>query len=455
MWRSKIFWRMFSLYSLLCITAVGLFGWMLVRRMETRLLDGIRTLLETKAVLIEEIVSRQDAKELQSIALRLGQETRSRITLIAEAGAVLADSDERPEIMDNHLERFEVQQALAQGTGMTTRYSNTVHQTMMYVARRTEGGPVRFVRVALPLGNVEAEIRWLHGAVWTAAVVALALALLLSLLITRRITAPLLELADAARALASGQYGKKALVAAPDEIGKLAQSFNDMSQACADHIAQMERDRERLRAVFRSMVEGVLVLDAEAAIQFMNEAAEGLLGVPLDRARGRKIWNVFRHPQLMGAVEKTQVDAKPNQCEIDWPGRGRKVLPVPSAPLPGEALHCAVLGLHDVSHLRKLESVRREFVANVSHELKTPLAAIQAGVETLLDGALQDPKHNVRFLERIRENAERLHRLVQDLLSLGRIEAGQAALEIMPLALEVGVQACLSRHGERAKSQGL
>jgi two-component system, OmpR family, phosphate regulon sensor histidine kinase PhoR len=115
----------------------------------------------------------------------------------------------------------------------------------------------------------------------------------------------------------------------------------------------------------------------------------------------------------------------------------------------------SVLVIHDITPLRKLERIRQDFVANVSHELKTPLAAIHAGAETLLDGALQDPEHNVRFLERIRENAERLHRLVQDLLSLGRIEAGQAVLEIKPLALEVGVEACLSRHGERAKSKGL
>ena len=455
MWRSKIFWRMFGLYSLLWAAALALFGWLLIRRMETRLFDGMRALSETKAVLIQELVARQTPEDLQETMVRLGRQTQARLTLIAGDGTVLADSDERPQLMDNHRERIEVQQAAAGGVGVATRYSSTMRQSMMYVARRTDTGPVRFVRVALPLGAVEAEIRWLHGVVWTAATVTLGLALILSLFITRRITAPLVELADAAHSVARGSYGQKVLILSQDEIGTLAHSFNEMSQACADHITQMDHDREQLRAVFRSMVEGVLVLDADATVQFINEAASGLLGAPMEAVRGRKVWQAFRHRQLGEAVAKILASAEPHQAEIEWSGPERKVLAVHCAPLAGETRRGAVLVLHDITALRKLEHVRQEFVANVSHELKTPLAAIQAMVETLLDGALQDPEHNVRFLERIRENADRLHRLVQDLLSLGRIEAGREALEIQPLAMAAGVEACLSRHGERAKSKGL
>ncbi len=455
MWRSKIFWRMFGVYSVLWAISLALLGWLLLGRMETHLLDGIRERLETKARLIEELVARPGQEELQATMTRLGQETHARITLIAADGAVLADSDEQPQRMDNHLERIEVQRAAGAGIGVSTRYSNTVRQTMMYLARRSDAGPVRFVRVALPLGAVEAEIRWLHGVVWTAATVTLVLAVILSLLIARRITAPLVELADAARSISQGSYGRKVHIAARDEIGTLAQSFNEMSQACAAHIAQMDRDREQLRAIFRSMVEGVLVLDADATIQFINEAASELLGAPMAAVRGRKVWQAFRHRQLGEAVEKILASAEPHQSEIEWSGPDRKVFAVHCAPLPGETLRGAVLVFHDITHLRKLERVRREFVANVSHELKTPLAAIQALVETLLDGALQDPEHNVRFLGRIRENADRLHRLVQDLLSLGRIEAGQEVLEIQPLAVDAGVEACLARHGERARGKGL
>src|SRR5262249_14250337 len=190
-----------------------------------------------------------------------GKETSARITLIRATGEVLADSAEQPEKMENHLDRPEVQQADSSEIGVSTRFSGTVHQPMMYVARRNDLGPVRFIRIALPLDAVHAEIRWLHGVVWTATGLTLIVGLILSMMIARRISAPLVELADAADAIAHGDYGKKVLVSSSGEVGALAASFNAMSEACADHIARMTQDREQLRAIFRSMVEGVLVLD--------------------------------------------------------------------------------------------------------------------------------------------------------------------------------------------------
>jgi two-component system phosphate regulon sensor histidine kinase PhoR len=201
------------------------------------------------------------------------------------------------------------------------------------------------------------------------------------------------------------------------------------------------------------MVEGVLVLDAELTILFANDAADQLLGAALDKAAGKKLWHVVRHRQLNDAVSQVLASDEPYRCELDWPGSERKALSLQGARLPGD--RGAVLVLHDVTHLRKLETVRQDFVANVSHELKTPLAAIQATVETLLDGAIGDPEHNVRFLERIRESADRLHKLVQDLLTLGRIESSQAPLDLEPIALQAAVDACISRHADRARTKDL
>src|SRR5262249_2880067 len=205
------------------------------------------------------------------------------------------------------------------------------------------------------------------------------------------------------------------------EIGELATAFNAMSQACAQHIAQMERDREQLRAILRNMVEGVLVIDADQRVLFLNDAVVRLLHLSLDVAPGRKLWELLRHRQLNAAVEQILAADEPYACELERHGSEEMALALHGVRLPGVPVRGAVLVFHDVTHLRKLERVRQDFVANVSHELKTPLAAIQAVVETLLDGALQDTDHNVQFLERIRENADRLSRLVQDLLTLGRI----------------------------------
>ena len=455
MWRSQIFWRLFGAYCVLLALSLGILGWALVRRIEQRLLAEIRHNLELKTLLVGEIAAQRTPAELQEPVTRLAKETHTRITLIAADGKVLADSDERPEHMDNHGDRPEVQDADKSGLGVTTRYSGTIHLPMMYVARRQESGPVRYVRVALPLDEVAHEIEWLGRGVWTATGITLLAGLALSILMARRLSAPLVELSSAARSIAAGKYGQRVSVSSTDEVGALASSFNEMSQVCADYIAQMDQDRQQLLAIFKSMVEGVLVIDADQTIRFLNAAAGQLLDTSQDAAQGKKIWQLFRHRQLGEAVDKILAVDEPYRCELEWPSADRKVFAVQGARLPGEPLRGAVLVFHDITHVRMLERVRQDFVANVSHELKTPLAAIQATVETLLDGALQDPLHNVRFLERIRENADRLHRLVQDLLTLGRIESGQEIMEIGPIPVHTAIETCISRQADRAKAKGL
>ncbi|MBI3822930.1 MAG: HAMP domain-containing protein [Planctomycetes bacterium] len=453
MWRSRIFWRLFGAYSILLTVTFGLLGWLLIGRMENHILQEIQRGLEVKTILLRDLVNRLGEAELQEQALRVAQETNTRITLIHASGKVLADSGERLDRIENHLDRIEVQQAKTSGIGTSTRYSGTVHQPMMYVARRNDQGPVRYVRIALPLDAVATEIRWLHRVVWTATGITLIIALVVSVVIARRISAPLVTLAAAADAMTRGTGGAKVPVSSADEVGTLAASFNAMSEACAAQMAQMNQDREQLLAIFRSMVEGVLVLDAEQSILFANDAASHLLGAPLQAAIGQKVWQVFRHRQLNEAVDKILASDEPYRCDLEWPGAERRDLALQGARLPGAPHRGAVLVFHDITHLRKLETVRQDFVANVSHELKTPLAAIQATVETLLDGALQDPAHNVQFLERIRENGERLHRLVQDLLTLGRIESSQAPLELEPIPLQAAAEACMSRQADRARAR--
>lgn len=273
--------------------------------------------------------------------------------------------------------------------------------------------------------------------------------LLLSWLSTRLVRTPLLQLASAARGIAAGQYGQRVHFATPDEYGQLARAFNEMSHALEREIAQIDEERQELRAVFRCMVEGVIVLDAYQQVQFLNEAASKLLKLPLLASRGRKLWELVRNRNLVLAAEAVLRSEEPYRCEIEWNSKEERVLAVQGSNLVGPPLRGAVLVLQDISDLRRLERMRQDFVANVSHELKTPLAAIQAGVETLLDGALHDPHHNVRFLERVRENAERLDLLVQDLLTLNRIESGQEQLDIKPVPLRNAVEACLGRHEHR------
>jgi two-component system phosphate regulon sensor histidine kinase PhoR len=455
--RGGFFWRLFGAFGLLLAVALALLGWLIQRRVEAHLLGEIRRNLQVEAQLVQDLCASRPLSTLEQAALlaRLTKVTSARITLISTDGTVLADSAEDASRMDNHLQRPEVQQALGAGTGSATRFSDTLHQNMLYMALRTEREPVAFVRLALPLGVVEEELSWLRGVIWTAAGITLAGALLLSLFLARRTSVPLMELADAARAIAAGAYGRRVTNNARDEVAALTVAFNEMSQACARHIEGMDQERQRLLAVLRSMVEGVLVLDAGQHVEFCNHAACDLLAVPRDGATGRKLWETVRHRELMELVDRIFAQPEPQHDELEVAGTEPRVLTVHGTQLPGDPIRGAVLVLHDITPLRKLERVRQDFVANASHELKTPLAAIQATAETLLDGAHRDPEHAVHFLECIKENAERLHRLVRDLLTLGRVEAGKEQLEIGPVPLLPVVEATLARVEPQAQAKNL
>ena len=291
-------------------------------------------------------------------------------------------------------------------------------------------------------------------AIWLLLLFTIVTALFSSWLAVAPVRAKLRQLASAARSITQGSY-RQVQVGAADEYGELARAFNAMSQTLESRIARLELDREELRAVFRCMVEGVIVLDARQHVQFMNEAASRLLKLPMEAVSGRPLWDLARHRGLVDAAEAVLRAEEPIRREIEWSVRDQRTLALNGSNLTGTPQRGAVLVLQDISDLRKLERMRQEFVTNVSHELKTPLAAIQAGVETLLDGALHDPDHNVKFLERVKENAVRLDNLVHDLLTLNRIESGREHIEINPVELQPVVDLCLNRHEPHALARNV
>jgi two-component system phosphate regulon sensor histidine kinase PhoR len=367
---------------------------------------------------------------------------------------VLADSEEEPHKMDNHAGRPEVQEALAGGLGTATRFSTTVGETMMYVAIRIPGdtGRVAFVRVALPLNNVSRQLSELGRIVWTTAAITAVFAFALTYVLARRITQPLQELTAGAERISEGGFGHKVYPEGTDEVGALAHAFNNMSERLAEQLAQLEADREQLRMILGGMVEGVVALDAEQRILFANERATQLLDLHPGNAAGHKLWEVVRRRPLQELVERALAGPEPQRQELSWNGPAARNLTVHAARLPGQPPRGAVLVMHDTSDLRRLERVRQEFVANVSHELKTPLSVIKACVETLLDGAVDDREHRGPFLSRIADQADRLHALILDLISLARIESGEEVFELKALPLGPVVAACLERHRARAEA---
>jgi two-component system phosphate regulon sensor histidine kinase PhoR len=295
-----------------------------------------------------------------------------------------------------------------------------------------------------------------HGLILVggAAMVALLSSLALGSWLARRLGRPVHDLIGAANKIGDGAGGQHVYAEGLGEIGELVRSFNHMSEQLDARIARLEEDRQQLRTILSSMVEGVVALDASQRILFANERATQLLGLPSPAPVGRRLWEVVRQRPLLDVVQRALDSSEPQREELGWTGSSARSLTVHAARLPGSLPRGAVVVLHDTTELRRLERLRQEFVANVSHELKTPLSVIKACIETLLDGAADDAHDRTHFLEQIAVQSDRLHALILDLLSLARLESGEELFEFQAVPLAELVETCLERHRPRAEAKG-
>jgi two-component system phosphate regulon sensor histidine kinase PhoR len=453
--RLSMFWQTFLAFGSLIVLALGVVGGVVGAWVEQQALLQIEERLKSKAILLQEVVRGRSIDELRSQVESLHKKIDERITLIAADGRVVAESDrDNPEDLDNHGHRPEVVAARGAPFGTATRYSTTVHKNMMYVAVHTpDASPVAFVRVALPVTEVQAQAERLRNSVWASAGGTALVALLLAWLLTRRLVHPLQELTAGAQQIAAGKFGHKVYLDRKAELGQLADAFNHMSSQLADQFTQLDEDRQQLRAVLGSMVEGVIAIDADQNILFANDRAGKMLEFATKTAAGRKLWEVVRQHAVQEMVQTTMRAPGAEPSKLEFTDSAGKSLLLHVAQLPGETARGAVLVFHDTTELRRLERLRQDFVANVSHELKTPLSVITACIETLLEGGVDDVENRGRFLERIQEQTQRLHALILDLLSLARIESGEQLWTLQALAVTELVEACVERHQARAQSK--
>jgi len=286
-----------------------------------------------------------------------------------------------------------------------------------------------------------------------AAVVAVLGSLVLSSRLARRLRRPIRDAIAVADKLADGASGQRIYAEGYGEIVELVRAFNRMSERLDTRIAKLEEDRQQLRTILSGMVEGVVALDAVQRILYANDRATQLLGLPAQAPVGRRLWEVVRQRPLLDVVQRALDSSEPQREELGWTGSSARSLTVHAARLPGSPPRGAVLVLHDTTDLRRLERLRQEFVANVSHELKTPLSIIKVCVETLLDGAAEDAQHRTQFLEQIAGQSDRLHALILDLLSLARIESGEELFDFQAVAVAEVVRECMERHRPRAEAK--
>jgi two-component system phosphate regulon sensor histidine kinase PhoR len=434
-------------------------GVMTMQSLEHRYLTQFGDELATKTKLIaygfhplfHSSSSHPPLSALQETARDLGNRASASVTLVTEDGTVLADSavrDADVPAVENHTSRTEIQQALSTGHGKDIRPSHTTGQRTMYYAVRLrpsqDAAPI-VVRVGLPMTIVDREIAELKQHMFLALGVAFLVALTLSIWLAHNITRPLSEIASAARQLSSGHQTVPIRTTAQDEVGLLATTLNDMANQLHAKIDELSEDRAQLLAVLTSMVEGVMVLDYRGHVLQINPALERMFGISRVEARGHPCAELFRHQQLNDLVTTILRSPAPYEDEIVLPLTGR-CLQIEASPAGGEreSEACIVLVFHDITELRRLEKIRKDFVANVSHELRTPLTSIKGYVEALLDGAKDDPIASAKFLEIILKQSDRLNLIIEDLLELSKIESGRVSLKEEPLELRSVVDRTLS-----------
>jgi len=385
----------------------------------------------------------------------------ARVTIIGPNGRVLGDSDHASATMDNHRGRLEVQQADLSGSGMAIRRSDTLHADMLYVAKKIErnGMSLGFVRLSVTLQDVDAAINRLRIKIIGAVTIVVALTGLFLLWQVERIRRLTVQLRDFAAALTRGDLSRRLFLHGSGEFEEIAEGLNAMSLSIETEVRSLRDEKAKFETALLGISDGVLLLGQDGRVELANRAFLDLFNIA-GEITDRPFLEVVRNHELADLVQEAHVHHRSASGQIDIASPKRLSLLATALPIIQESMRDdryrgTVVALHDITQLKKLEQVRKDFVANVSHELKTPITAIQGFAETLLAGALDDRDHARTFLETIRSNSERINRLVDDLMTLSKIELGVIAVEKSDVSVDDVADAVLVLFRDRAAKKGL
>ncbi len=383
--------------------------------------------------------------------------SNARVTVIAFDGQVLADSQSDPRTMENHASRPEIRDAFAKGDGQSIRHSVTINRNLLYFAVRlsSAGAPPVVLRFALPLQTVDQVIWEFRRRLWLASLVVLLVTGTASLLISRSFSDRVERLTKFSLRVAEGDFRPLEADRTGDALETLAISLNETAARLDRTIRTLTEERNLSSAILGSMVEGVAVVNASERLLFANRGFAEILGLDVPPQSGSALVEVVRQTELLEAVREVLKGEPRVETEIVTGTLRQHFFAVTVAAVRAAETSGAVIVLHDITELRKLERVRRDFVANVSHEFKTPLTAIQGFAETLLAGAIDDPQNRLRFLEIILEHSRRLARLTDDLLKLSKMDADRLELEIRRLSVSQFVESCIETTQRPAAEKNL
>ena len=456
MTRIKLVWRLFPAFILIAVICLVAGTWYTTSAWRQFYLGETAMDLENRARLMEiylqDVRPAPDATQVNEICQKLGKLSSTRLTVILASGKVAGDSQEDPQRMDNHADRPEFQQAMQGRVGVSIRFSFTLGHDMMYVAVpwRQQDRPQGVVRASLPMKAIAAAIWALYLKVALGGLGVALLVAILSFFIARRISGPLNDLQRGALRFARGDLDRKLPIPNTAELASLAEALNYMAEQLQNQIQSLSRQGKEQEAILSSMTEGVLALDAEGRLLTINSAGVEMLRLDPAMAQNLPVQEAIQDTGLKWFINRTLSNPEPIEGEVEIKDNGRKIFTAHGTSLrdsQGISLGTLIV-LHDITQLRQLENTRRDFVANVSHELKTPITSIKGFVETLLAGALKEPDNAENFLKIIAKQTDRLNEIIDDLLTLSRIEQDTERRQIflngqkIKATLQSAIQVC-------------
>jgi two-component system phosphate regulon sensor histidine kinase PhoR len=425
------------------------------RQLKTVLIRWIENEMTAEA----NIITLMPVEEIARHAVELAERSRSRLTLINAAGGVIVDTDLRDGDMESHLNRSEIQEARLKGNGVSIRYSHSLNMDMLYVAflLGDQKHPKGYLRLSRSLQEVTGPINELRQTVLQDLLLVVFFSLLIALFFSLRLISPIRKLAAFTEKARMGNITGQIRIPSRDEIGALAENINAMVEVMHEKIRNADEERRQLQAVFTGMVEGIVVLDPLNRIETINRGMEEIIGSRSGEIIGRTLLEAFRNITLHDALELFNARREKVVQEITLGDEHPVVLDVTISAVQGKdgGEQKTMLVFHDVTQLKKLERIRTDFVANVTHEIRTPLTAIIGFVETLQQGAIDDRGKTLEFLQTINLNAQRLNRLVDDLLILTGIELGETRFHPERLTIEDTLGQALAVVAERISEKKL
>ena len=453
----SIYWKITIPLIILVLLGMGFLGVYITSSARNTQINHLKLQLVNEAELVANISASSFADPAQQVNLNvvaqtIGAEINTRITFIALDGTVLGDNDQTAASMENHATRPEVQAALAGNIGQDTRYSTTLREYMMYAAVPvlSQGQKIGVARVALPLTTVESSVNSEVLTIITAVVIAAILFILIAALIARMITKPVRQITKAAVGITAGNLGQQIEIRTNDEIGRLAHAFNEMSQNLKTTIAAIVDERSNLATVLTNLTDGVVMTDAEEKLLLTNPAAERLFNFKKENVNGHPLIEAVHDYEIDEIVKKCLSTTHEQTAQLETNGRFIRVIAVPIT--TGRSYSTLVL-FQDLTELRNLQTMRRELIGNISHDLRTPIAGIKAMVETLQDTAIDDKQVAWDFLTRINGEVDRLTQMVTELTELSHIETGKAELRRVPTNLNYLIEEVVGQMRPQAESK--